>query len=788
MQLRERASACVQEAGARDESQPHDQDEVAKCVGIIFSQRGRVRATYFHKCCRVVPWRIPDMGDSPGVEALLQRLETQRNAFATTFTQLHDVLMKDLEASVRRETTTPPIPRATSISIDTPTARSPRPSMVSYDTTDRPRDIRKSSAGVITLETTSDSRATGQESSEDEDDESYYVQSPLDHEFYDHEGLREHLKSYPWTRYGKEVLQDAIDKSRRLTRPPLFPTIRGLVSDRSHISHLEVFDIGTDGAPLLVELPEPEQGPSNAFKIWNSIKEINNPGKERKAVGRITNLHEPSPSLFGAIHFTSKASFDVDEIFQHLVSISRSSANVHRAYDQDHRRRRSFVFNFEYFTIIGEDCEPMAWQMTDRQNGRKPHHTPITRCSSVVALSLAGEPIKKIKNRSRRRTTEHGYVYDPFAPWQLLNVHCYPDCVSSGDSHEPSRNYVNGVEAFMVALLGEFRDAAKRFEQIYEAITELITPPLNFMFDSSVRDNLLFEDSDFTLCRRYFWAYQTLGIVNDSLKAIVDAYEDTFTDEVWEGKHKTLWPLPDQDSPRNLYFKKRMAALRKKLGFEITRLRAQMAENDQKRDDIKGLREELFVGTSIQESRKSVENTEVAIQQGHNIKLLTLVNIFFLPLTFVTSVFGMSNMPQKHDYWMFAIVISTVCVPFFILIGSLNTTRGMRFWREQFLMIFHFAGLMVAWIGSCGRRKNVVESIDSDMEAETQQITHLMAQRRKSGLHRLFSREASFSDHVAMSDVDTVRSPLPKPPFRSSRKSSHIADLWTKEARQSRLG
>jgi len=165
----------------------------------------------------------------------------------------------------------------------------------------------------------------------------------------------------------------------------------------------------------------------------------------------------------------------------------------------------------------------MPWQMADRQGERKKHHIAITRCSSVVALVLGGEPINNFRNRSRRQATEYGYADDPYASWHLANIQCYPDWKASIDIHDPSKNYVNGVEAFLVTLLGEFRDAQTRFEEIYRRITKLVTPPLDFMFDHAVRDKLLLKDSDFTNSRRYFWAYQTLGIVNESIRCMIDA-------------------------------------------------------------------------------------------------------------------------------------------------------------------------------------------------------------------------------------------------------------------------
>ena len=164
---------------------------------------------------------------------------------------------------------------------------------------------------------------------------------------------------------------------------------------------------------------------------------------------------------------------------------------------------------------------------------------------------------------------------------------------------------------------------------------------------------------------------------------MIDAYEDTFTDAVWEGQHRTLWPLSDDTSARNTYFKKRMASLRKDFAVEIKRLKHLISDNDVMRKEIRDLRDNLFSGTSVLESRKSVEMAEITVNQGINIRLLTLVNIFFLPLTFVTSVFGMTNMPTEPHFWPFGVVLASVCLPCFLLVGSMNTNAGMEFWRNM---------------------------------------------------------------------------------------------------------
>jgi hypothetical protein len=455
--------------------------------------------------------------------------------------------------------------------------------------------------------------------SEDED-ESFFVQEELPSQSFDHEHLREHLKKHSWDEHGREILSAIFTDRGSLKEPHLFPTSPGPASDRSHYSHFQVYDVGPDGVAELVESSGKENTMSKANEIWHSIKDIGvDSARSPRPVGRITIAREPSPILFGALHLTMNKTFDMNEIFKELVQPEACSAHMHRAFHEDPRHQKTFFFDFEYYTVIGEDCKPMQWQRADKDKGASDSHIPLTRCGAVVALALYDDKPRRIRNRGRRAKTQHGWVQDVWSPWQVLNLQCYPDWRATPDTFESGHRYLNGAEAFLHALLTEYKDARKRYEEIYKRITHLITPPLGFIFDAELRDQRLFEDKEFTWIRRYFYAHQTLGNVNDSIKSMIDSFEDTFTDEVWEGKSKTLWPLTEE-SPRNDHWKRRLRLLRLQFEHEMKELRTLSRENQERRHEIETLQNHLFSGTSIQESRKSVELADITVQQGRNIK------------------------------------------------------------------------------------------------------------------------------------------------------------------------
>ncbi len=99
------------------------------------------------------------------------------------------------------------------------------------------------------------------------------------------------------------------------------------------------------------------------------------------------------------------------------------------------------------------------------------------------------------------------------------------------------------------------------------------------MFDVKLRDKLLFEDAHFTYSRRYFWAYNTLGVINEGIKAMISAYADTFTQSFWAGHHQVIWRCSTPAAPAPPDYLDRMGSLRHQIDRAVGDLRMAMDRN-----------------------------------------------------------------------------------------------------------------------------------------------------------------------------------------------------------------
>ena len=159
--------------------------------------------------------------DAATAQEMIKKLAEDRATYLDTISRTHDLLAKALEAHA---TGTPSQP------LTSERLRRNTGTTLATTTTD----------DIVTAP--KDSNFSIEEDSDTDDDESLFVQQKLQPKSYKEEGLRKHIREYPWTEAGRSILRDIIDNEEILTRRHLFPTQIGPVKDRSHLSHYSIFD------------------------------------------------------------------------------------------------------------------------------------------------------------------------------------------------------------------------------------------------------------------------------------------------------------------------------------------------------------------------------------------------------------------------------------------------------------------------------------------------------------------------------------------------------------------
>ncbi|PMD50854.1 uncharacterized protein K444DRAFT_576582 [Hyaloscypha bicolor E] len=172
------------------------------------------------------------------------------------------------------------------------------------------------------------------------------------------------------------------------------------------------------------------------------------------------------------------------------------------------------------------------------------------------------------------------------------------------------------------------------------------------IFDLEAHDNLIFEDDLYTRSKRYFWV---INCLNESEKVI------TRNTQVWVGyRDNVLFPFGQT------LLKEGDAEMSKELDGAIQECNERQVDlenikkefNEQRTKAI-ALRDGLFSASAVMESRAST-------RLGENVKLLTYVSIFYLPLAFCTSIWSTTDTFGYHNlaYTMVAVGLLTYLIVF----------------------------------------------------------------------------------------------------------------------------
>lgn len=637
------------------------------------------------------PQPLPQMAvDNETITKLIQQLEADRKAYLATFERIHETLAQALTSQpdglpeIRPGISQRPTVSSFGSLVVTAAEQPPSSPKITPSTTSR--RTNPSHRPLDKDNPQKESIWSADNSSDSDDDESYFAQDTLPSKEFTEDDLIRHLMTHDWDKYSFFILQDLLRNPNQFGNGIFNKDRQAHQIDASH-EHADIYHVGTDGAPLRYSRGGTNDGP---LATWEALRSINVDQSRKQAVGRIITMREPPPSLMAGLHLAMNEYFDMDSIYRLLINDDTPTKMITKGYlKKDHRRQRSIVFVFKYHTIVGEGRAPLPWQSHDDAFAEpKEGHIPLSTCSAVVALSLNGRPSHTLRRNSRKTKSIVGHIYDPFAPWHVLSIQAFPDWKSSVDAHNTSHHYVNGPDAFLATILAEYRDATKRFKEVHRQIIMLASPPNKSIFDSALRDELLFENDKFSYSRRYFWASQAIGVIVNEIKAMILAYTETFNEEFWTGEHKTLFPGTQDLSPRYKNWRKKLQHTRRLFEKEIGQLGEVLHMYQHQQKEIKGLREWLFSGTSVLESREAVNQARITVEQGYNIRLLTFVTMFFLPLTFVTSIFGMTNMPPEDSFLPFALASVGICFPTYFIILVVNNVDQVKRWLTNVEFFF----------------------------------------------------------------------------------------------------
>ncbi|THV46490.1 hypothetical protein BGAL_0382g00090 [Botrytis galanthina] len=192
---------------------------------------------------------------------------------------------------------------------------------------------------------------------------------------------------------------------------------------------------------------------------------------------------------------------------------------------------------------------------------------------------------------------------------------------------------------------------ANYFEKLLSESDTLLEPELH--------DLLLVDDSKYSKSKRYFWALNILKEIESDVAAVISQLEG-FIDFSENSFLKKFYPLPEGkiSTQREKIVKTVLGVLKE----DLTRLQRRF--NDQ-RELTKDLRDGLFNASAVMESRAST-------RLGENVRLLTFVSIFFLPLSFTMSIWSINDSALAHINIMIGVAVVLGIITYFVVFNVDN--------------------------------------------------------------------------------------------------------------------
>ncbi|KAK3386772.1 hypothetical protein B0H63DRAFT_468360 [Podospora didyma] len=250
-------------------------------------------------------------------------------------------------------------------------------------------------------------------------------------------------------------------------------------------------------------------------------------------------------------------------------------------------------------------------------DGQKRSHGGKRRRIRESALTLISVPSLNLPG-GHQNTRAVFWTMLCLRPQQFPYPHYYEkrDDISQGQTHEMIDDMSDMIHKCLLPILTRWEEIAEYFDSLLCEKKALLDPDQH--------DTLLTDDWELSRSKKYFWAIEFLKEVE---KSVTDNIRQT--DRFLKSFGDTL---PPADGKAEMDGQARI----RKHEAVLARLEGLRMRFVQKKDEAVALRDGLFNASAVMESRTSTK-------LGENIKLLTFISIFFLPLSFCTSLWSISE-------------------------------------------------------------------------------------------------------------------------------------------------
>ncbi|KAF7937244.1 uncharacterized protein EAE98_001558 [Botrytis deweyae] len=234
------------------------------------------------------------------------------------------------------------------------------------------------------------------------------------------------------------------------------------------------------------------------------------------------------------------------------------------------------------------------------------------------------------------------------SPSDFFESHEFKQYFSSHSSNAGMRDIAIQrcmLTAELTSILYAMRLVVKRWDELYQHIEGLLHE--DFM-DPATYVELLFDDENFSQSRLYFWV---IGCVNEFQISIEDnvkqwtLFREARVESYLERNHGDL----SRDSLMKIQ------NLAKKIDVEVESLINWQSQFKHQQETAQAFRDGLFNASALMESRAST-------RLGENVKLLTYVSIFYLPLAFCAALWAIPDITSSSTRSPF--ILTTILVGF----------------------------------------------------------------------------------------------------------------------------